>query len=475
MKFRKGIYVFWGTFMLSLFFIQGCQKSPEEDIVVNKNEGAMENAIAQSGNSENKDDNIPESYLDNFMTASNDLEIIVDAEVTAEGKPLPAIRVKPHEITSDELKLWADVLFEGKTAYEPVVMLTKAEIEQEILWRKQKINDKDALIEEHYGNEAEADSLIEYYESQIAGYEKDYETAPETYEKKESDWTFHPWSYYNTDASHWEGSDEAAQLDKTVVFKANVDNLNGHKATIDAYNRTEEDYQMHSLWFYYLDEEVMGDITYKELSKEEATEMADEIKNELGLTEWELWDIRESTTDNECAYKLTYSPLYEGIPTLLGSNIDLQSEELYAANFYYELLEIRVINGIVRNVELTSPTEVVDVVNSNVEVISFEKAYELFKNQIQSEYSKSMFLEGSTEEDEELQEWLENTGFKIEITSIQQGLFRIKVKDNSEEFMMVPAWAFAGTTYMDGQALASGNLVVINAIDGSTINTDLGY
>jgi len=475
MKFRKLISKFLSILFLCLFLLQGCQESPEEDIVVNKNEGIMENAIAQSENAEKKENNIPETYTDNFMTASNDLEIIVDADVTAVEEPLPVVRVRPHEITSDELKLWADVLFEGKTAYEPVVMLTKAEIEQEILWRKQKINDKDALIEEHYGNEAEADSLIEYYESQISGYEKDYETAPETYEKKESDWTFHPWSYYNTDASHWEGSDEAAQLDKTVVFKANVDNLNGHKATIDAYNRTEEDYRMHSLWFYYLDEEAMGDIPYKELSQEEVIEIANKIRSELGLTEWELWDVKESTTDNESAYRLTYSSIYEGVQTLLGSTINLQSDDLYAANFYYELLEISVINGIVRNVELTSPMEVVDVENSNVEVISFEKAYDLFKNQLQSEYSKSVFMEGDIGENSELKTLLENAEFKIKVTSIQQGLFRVKVKDSSGEFMMIPAWAFAGTTYMDGEELTSGNLVVINAVDGSTINTDLGY
>ena len=64
---------------------------------------------------------------------------------------------------------------------------------------------------------------------------------------------------------------------------------------------------------------------------------------------------------------------------------------------------------------------------------------------------------------------------------IELGLARIRIKDSDEEYYYVPAWTFKGNNAMN---FGSGkvemedymvNLMTVNAIDGTVINTALGY
>ena len=55
------------TFMLfSCLLLTGCAENPTEDIVVNKNEGKLEQAI-QRENKKDSDTSVPEKYTDQFQ------------------------------------------------------------------------------------------------------------------------------------------------------------------------------------------------------------------------------------------------------------------------------------------------------------------------------------------------------------------------------------------------------------------------
>ena len=163
------------------------------------------------------------------------------------------------------------------------------------------------------------------------------------------------------------------------------------------------------------------------------------------------------------------------MPSLKGNEINLKSEDMYAANLRYETLEIRIINGIVRNVTLDTPMELVSSEKDNVAVIAFEEVYDLFKDKMQTEFSKSKFFKYEEVNDPEFQTMLDEAEVVINTTNISLGLFRVKIKDNSEEYRMIPAWGFYGSIVIDGEDWGEGNILMINAIDGSVINTDLGY
>ena len=62
----------------------------------------------------------------------------------------------------------------------------------------------------------------------------------------------------------------------------------------------------------------------------------------------------------------------------------------------------------------------------------------------------------------------------VKTERIRQGLFRIKEKNNNDEFLIVPVWAFESTVYLDDEAW-TGDICLINAVDGSVIDASLGY
>ena len=159
----KGSGVFCAM-LFSCLLLTGCAENPTEDIVVNKNEGKLEQAI-QRENKKDSDTSVPEKYTDQFQADGEKIEVSVDASVTGLEENKPVVRVKPHLITEEEAKRWADVLFEGAKAYEPGEK-SKTEIEDRILQLKERISDQDKLLED-YGSQEEADRIKKELESNM--------------------------------------------------------------------------------------------------------------------------------------------------------------------------------------------------------------------------------------------------------------------------------------------------------------------
>ena len=451
---------------LSLALLIGCKKSPESDIITNKNEDKLEKAIVKEANDQEQDDDV-QHKKDEFKVSTGDLQVVVDAQVNAIKGSMPIVRTIPREITSEDVKTWVEILFGGQKAYDPATPKSKGELEKEILLWKQKINSKD--LEEEYGDEV-ADAK-ELYEEMICNLEKLYEDAPEESAEKETDYIFHPYEYYlSAEGISSEGDRNAKDM---KFFAETKYDKNGVKWKILATNRDEEDYDMHAIDF--CDDSIDGEnaILKYDCSDEEALNLAEETRIRLGLNDWEVYDIQELKGDSSCQHVFYYTRYYKQVPTLTGYGIDLQSEDLYAANLYYESLSIEVTNGKVTAVSWYSPMDIVEVENDNVKMLSFDEVYECFKSQMQSQYSKNTYLENGWFEEGD--EYFENAEMSIRINQIEQGMFRIKIKDNSEEYRMVPAWVFKGSTFCDGDFLTEESYVVINAIDGSVINPNLGY
>ena len=57
--------------------------------------------------------------------SAGDMTVNVNAAVQSLEGDIPVVRVIPQEITTDEVKCWAEVLFEGQSAYEPTTVLSK--------------------------------------------------------------------------------------------------------------------------------------------------------------------------------------------------------------------------------------------------------------------------------------------------------------------------------------------------------------
>lgn len=457
----KGSGVFCAM-LFSCLLLTGCAENPTEDIVVNKNEGKLEQAI-QGENKKDSDASVPEKYTDQFQADGEKIEVSVDASVTGLEENKPVVRVKPHVITEEEAKQWADVLFEGATAYEPGEK-SKTEIEDRILQLKERISDQDKLLED-YGSQEEADRIKKELEEEIKEYEKQYASASDADEKIPCTWEFHPYGYYDDLPMPTSGDANYEGLDKTSQLIAQA-TVNGHQAMVEVDNREESDYRLNTQWFLYEDEQEWVKEETGTLSKEEAVKQADEIKNQLGMENWKYAEYKTSEAESIQNIMVTYTPSYENITAFQGPLIDLKSEDLYAANYYYSSLSIGFENGVLTSVELISPMDVVQIENENVETMDFEEIYQTFKKQAQAQFTESAFLDSDATETGTIQ---------IEISEITEGLFKIKEKSNTEDFLMVPAWSFSGTLRVDGDDWGKQEFLMINGIDGSVINTSLGY
>ena len=454
---RQKVWIMVGI----LFLLSGCQVTPKEDIAVNKNDVGLESKILQSESNVDNDSLKNNSYWeDKWITDVDDISIAVDADVETLGEKYSVVRVLPHEITSDEVKDWADVLFEGNKAYEPETVMTKNEIEESILKFKQKMNNKDELINE-CGSVEEAERTISYYEKLIENLEQLYPTAPEQHERKECDWNFKPYEYYNDEML---GTEDSVLSDN---YELNAEaEINGRKAIISATNRNASDYILHYLWFYY--DDIPEGSEKKTITQEEAEEVCNGILSKIGnQDQWYLYDISNQEDDDAQIMTLYYTPVYNGVPTVLVKDLyNIKSDDVYAANYFYQSLEISMYNGELNYIYLTSPSDVTEIVNENVQLMDFDTMMDKAKNYMQLKISKASFDE----------DFSENEKISVEVNNIQLAMFRIKEK-NKDSYLMVPAWIFYGNVLDSKNQVIRENeqLLVVNAIDGSSINILLGY
>lgn len=462
-KTKRYYGILLSSILACSFALTACQAAPEDDIVVNKNDGVLESAIHESADASDGETKAPEMYTDTFDTASATIKGEINAKVSYPAGDMPVLRVKPRDITVDEVKHWAEVLFEGNTAYEPKNVKTKSEIEEQILSYREAMSDKEKFYAE-YGD------VWEYYEKMITDLEKAYETAPETYERKETDWTFHDYGYYDADASifSYDTSGEIYDLSKTKELEIETDAtaLNGHQGYIGVSNRDEDDFRYHNIIFYLKDFDNIDTLPDSDITEEKAMAMADEVRLKLNLSDWE---IDSSWGDND-RYTFIYTPVYNNVAAVLpgrGVGVDADNkDDVYAANYYYESLEIEIYKGLLTEVNLQSPVEVIDSENDNVAVMELEEVVSSFKSYMQSKYTDSVLKK----------QGIEDSRAKIVVTDINCRLMRVKIKDNSDEFYMLPAWEFKGEVQVgESYKMDLDVIALINGLDGSVIDVYLGY
>ena len=166
-----------------------------------------------------------------------------------------------------------------------------------------------------------------------------------------------------------------------------------------------------------------------------------------------LWNDGEETI-LEQAHLLYYAREYNGIPSLY---IDpapvVWAEEITEFTLPYSREYARLIvnsSGIVR-MDYQSFSETVTTLNENVKLMPFEEVLERFQTDV---FYHNLWGMSKAE---------------IKITRIEFGLVREPVKDNPDQYMMVPAWSFIGDI-SSGWANEQGvSIIALNAINGGVI------
>ena len=483
--------------------LSACQPSPDKEVVVGKDQ--IQDLVSNTKEAETAapketaaftEAAIKESTFQKTYEPAENLRYIVDATVKTYDSSMPVLRAKPHEFTSEEVRSLAEYFFQGQTAYETRSVMTKEQIEKRILDLTQWANDTEGLLA-CANNEEEARQMKEQYEKEIRIWEERYQTAPEKYQPKECDWQFYPETYFDEEL---EVSEELytdiCEVDKNYYIKASA-TVNGREVQIEALNRTAGSYLGHSFSFgipwsdsFWMNGGTTG-------TEEEAQAAAEQLLKDLGMSgQWKFQTCyrqdlsRADQPDKKggYTYNLRFLPVYENFPL---SDLPYPSmewdEERYAPFYNYEELEIIIADGEVVHVSWSSPLDVT-VENPAVAELSFDQIMERFGEQMEASYPLDWFQHGET--------CFKVHEAEIKITEIQRGFARILVPDATMEYYLIPAWSFygvIGTRYDDQTKLSYGydttddlgntvhheekpvHRLTLNALDGSVVNTLLGY
>ena len=140
-----------GLMILTSLLLSGCQATPAQDIVANKNDHQTEQSKAESvvDSTEVADDEkiVSEGYSESFASDSGD--VIINIQVgQVKVRPIPVMQAEAQDISVDDVKQWSKAFFGTEDVYEGNSQMTKSEIQEEILLRQQWINDRDRLITE---------------------------------------------------------------------------------------------------------------------------------------------------------------------------------------------------------------------------------------------------------------------------------------------------------------------------------------
>ena len=461
--------------VLMVLILTGCQATPNQDVIANKNDQQV--SQSESGTSIEESNSVEESADDGTVVSeaisetfsSDDGNVTISVQTDAvKVHSVPIVQTEAKDISVDDVKRWAKAFYGTEDVYEATKQMTKSEIEEAILWRQQKISDRDGLLAEGY-TEDEIDSTIELYQEEINNLKSNYDSAPEKYEGTKTDWEFHPASYWMKDETNGDDEDWSKE-DKTESLEVRGD-YEGKGAHISASNRQDADYQVHDM-FFVLNDEV--DINYNAdpvISREEAIQMTSEKLKALTDKEWQV----DSVDNNGNQWRIKYVPVINNLPCLL-TDLSYDSTDAYAANLIYEMLEFEIIDGQITSVEWDSPMKITSADNQPAEMLPFDDIYTAFKNYMQVKCTMTSLGMASDDEMED-ETTAETEKVCANVNDIRQMYCRVKVKNSDQAFEYVPVYVFSGYASQGDykEDWWVNHFCVVNATDGTIINTWLGY
>lgn len=488
MRARIGLIGLAVLSVLLLVIVCGCQAAPGQEAVTSKNDGAFESALESTAEETPKVAAEPEMYTDSFTNTDGDISFQVELDTPAVTSSMPVLRVRPKTITSECAKQVAEVLFGDADIYEYSENWSKAKLEELILSLRQRLADPDAM-EKYYGGMK--DKIGEQMEAAISAYEEEYATAPETVEVSPCSWEFHPRSWYYNQA--WVNEDDPEEIsnNKSQWIVATSER-NGLPYIYSVCNREEEDYRIHNItcevnWELMEEELIYSTQIPAEAEIKEAQAEAEAMLNAMDLGEWVIdscvtQEIGSPDGSSKYTIVVTACPVYNGVKVSHQQQLEsLRTDDAYASNYYYEEMIFSFSGGNLVSFMYQSPLDVVDMVNKNVAILSFEEAMEKFKSQMQM----SLLAEDPYAISDSYQAERKDVG----VYQAELGLVRTRIKDNSTDFYLLPAYTFRASYILYDQngalvfdskifeqtGLGTKELLVINAVDGSVINTQLGY
>ena len=218
------------------------------------------------------------------------------------------------------------------------------------------------------------------------------------------------------------------------------------------------------------------------LSLEDAEKKVYKFLGEIGLSDYACYEKNRYSQllgISDDGKELTYRDVYRFLCLRKLDNVfvnnqagfkltdDWQGEEYVKKQWESEAVAIAVNDSGIVDFYYLSPLSIDETVVEKSSIKSFDEIKNTFEQMVVVENASDA---GEGEEKEKV---------SIKVTDVKLVYTRISEKDSFDTGLVVPVWDFEGTImdeyYEKTGEMKTGNILSINAIDGSVINRELGY
>lgn len=365
----------------------------------------------------------------------------IDAQMPKIPKRVPVYLIEPQELSIEFMKKASQYLMKGEILDGKE---TKEDVEKEILTFKKDISARKILD----GYQNNYDDILEWLNKKYGdAAERNSEAKYEYIEDKYGDIYFELKSYPN-DSS-------------IMVFSASKDGFGFYineftKMFNYLSNTTGEDIQATGTKMTYQEALATADKTMHTLFEEPFVMAQSRLTDIVNMFE-SFWNDEEETSEGQ-AYVFYYTREYEGIPSLFIQSAPSHGSDNqeYAKPYLREGACVVVDDRGIVQTSYDSYSHTVKMLNENVNLMPFDEVLDRFKDGV---FYHNLWGLGGT--------------IEIKITRIEFGLIREPIKDNPDQYMMVPAWNFIGDvgnpSWNQYGECESKSILALSAIDGSII------
>ncbi|MBN2879639.1 MAG: hypothetical protein JXN65_08420 [Clostridia bacterium] len=458
-KIMKLISIFFFS-----YFLLACQPTPEEEIVISK-ENLDEKLLITSAPVNTEFDNmISEIKWNTTVIKEHDILGKTELTVRVDSKIQPSLVtqimfVKPSVFNINFVDKALDYFFDD-IYYDHI--LTTEDWQTKILYLKQAESEENA--DKEY-----IDETVEYFKSLEANAPQTNLNAHKNFQSDESGEYLLYKNYPNESGI---GFLSVINRGKScTLFDYHIDFYN--KELVET-NLLYEGTSARGMSMTYSEASKIAEQAVKILCDDNMCLLYSTYVNIVELSDFSpdrISNIKYSQECNQC-YEFYFVRKYN---TINGAKFNLASRYIESIDYNFAEIwqgeEIKIIvddSGIVSFLWY-SPTEVLENINYNAATMDFEEIFEIFKKNIIYNYI-----------------WAEDKDQKIEIIidDIEYGIVRLPDKNNINTYITIPVWYFNGskvinTDYYTENTTPTGKerntFIIISAIDGTIIDANLGY
>lgn len=499
-------------------FAAGCQPTPEQQIVVQKNtERMIETAIhannqasgtAMDAHTLRGMYEIPEAYQAELAGADGNLTISIDAQISIpENGILPIVRVEAANFQQEFIDSFVDIVFGDRPIYHPPEEFSKSRIEK-IIFDTQTELMQDNL---HPDTRASLEERILQWQEKLLVAEEDIAPLPATtmLQDRSLNITSEPngagmilsvhndedegdlqrqeviqqesgvaYDVYTRQAVFEYQRDEnvAKKLPQIIRGASLVADVTNHAAT--GSNVTGNILQVSPQEARTQAEQFLGMLNLKEIAVNKIWLVSNYLSKdilELMVSRGSIASLNDyySQTAQIQAYEIHCSRTVQGVNVTSDTFFNSRSssnDDFYSKEWFYEEILLYVDDQGVAMFSWSAPLAIIELITQEATILPFPTIQEIFEKMMMVKHEPQ--YKGS-----------EAGASTFEVKKVVLSLQRISEQNSVSQGLLIPTWNFYGNQanfHLDGAVVTNDvyglvPLMTINAIDGSIIDPWNGY